>query len=96
MTGTEKQITYATALLKKVGPWVEIAKAQIPSAHHAGFEQMIAPIFACNDAAKIIDALEVMPTVCDSGTHFSNGRGAFEIKPTTWQSVLQSAVLALR
>jgi hypothetical protein len=96
MTGTEKQIAYATALLEKVSPWVEIAKQQVPADNHPGLDQMLSPIFECADAGRLIAALKSMPTVCESGTHYSDGRAAYEIKPTTWQSVLQDAVLALR
>jgi hypothetical protein len=93
---TSKQQDYSAALLANFEQWVAAALKDVPAAQHAGFQGMFAPVRNCQDVSRLIDALRLLPTVTESGTHFVAGGGAHEITSARWQRELQAVVLALR
>ena len=93
---TNKQHDYSTALLANFEKWVLAALKEVPAAQHTGFQTMFAPVRGCQDVSRLIAALELLPTVTESGTHFAAGGGAHEITSARWQRELQAVVLALR
>jgi hypothetical protein len=84
------------ASLRRPVEWVAAALKDVPAAQHAGFQGMFAPVRNCQDVSRLIDALRLLPTVTESGTHFVAGGGAHEITSARWQRELQAVVLALR
>ena len=91
MTGSEKQIKWASDIRTNLLRWIEKAKSEVPAEKHAQLEAMFSRVLDQADAGWWIDNLQTVPEINTELTHKFNG-SAWEIKPGQWQGELRGVV----